>query len=139
MTAVRSTWMLRMDFPERLTALRKARGLTLKALADAVGVHISQIQRYEAGQTQPNLDVIRKLAVALSVSADELVFDGAERGPDDALKLQFEALRQFDEDERMVAQELLDSLILKHQARQVTRRSQSAERDVKKRSSGSPV
>lgn len=46
-----------------------------------VGMHISQIRRYEAGQSQPMLDAIRKLARALTVSADMLLFEKDERGP----------------------------------------------------------
>ena len=52
-------------------------------------MHISQIRRYESGQSQPTLDAIRKLAMALSVSADMLLFAQNESGPDDDLKLQF--------------------------------------------------
>lgn len=96
--------------------LRKERRLTQKALADLVGVHITQIQRYENGSIQPTLDVIRRLATALSVSADVLIFDKDERGPDDDLRLQFEALRQFSPEEKKVAKTLLESLILKHDA-----------------------
>ena len=55
---------------------------------------------------------------ALRVSLDELVFEEDERGPSDALRLQFEALQQFDDDERATAQAVLEGLILKHQARQ---------------------
>jgi len=80
-----------MDFPQRLATLRKERALTQQALAEHVGVHVSQIRRYEAGESTPTLDVLRKLAIALSVSADTLVFDKDERGPDDDLRLQFEA------------------------------------------------
>jgi len=105
-----------MDFPERLAALRKERQMTQPQLADRVGVHISQIRRYEAGDSQPTLDVIRKLAIALSVSADVLVFEEGERGPDDELRLQFEALRQFTQEEKLVAKAVLESLILKHDA-----------------------
>ncbi len=126
MNAVRSTWTLRMDFPERLTELRKARGLTLKTLAEQVGVHITQIQRYEAGQTQPNLEIIRKLAIALAVSADELIFDATERGPDEAIKLQFEAVKQFDEEDKQLAYGVLEGLILKHQAKQHMMRTLSS-------------
>ena len=36
------------DFPERLAAFRKARGQTQQGLADAVGVHVTQLRRYEA-------------------------------------------------------------------------------------------
>jgi len=39
------------------------------------------------------------------------------RGPDDDLRLQFEAVSQFDASEKKILKALLDSLILKHQAR----------------------
>ena len=68
-----------LQFNERLAAMRKERTLTQQALADMVGMHISQIRRYESGQSQPTLDVIRNLAVALSVSADMLLFEKDER------------------------------------------------------------
>ena len=68
----------------------KNRGLTQQTLADRVGVHVVQLRRYESGASQPTLDVIRNLAVALSLSADLLLFGKEERGPDDELRLQFE-------------------------------------------------
>jgi len=70
-----------MDFSERLATLRKGRSLTQDTLAERVGVHVSQIRRYEAATSTPTLDVLRKLAIALSVSADTLAFDKDERGP----------------------------------------------------------
>lgn len=114
-----------MAFAERLTQLRKERGLTLRALGEVAGVHWTQIQRYEAGTAQPTLDVLKRLAVALSASTDWLLFEEGERGPDDALKLQFEALRQFDEEDRKTALDVLEGLILKHQAKRMMQRSQS--------------
>ena len=92
--------------------------MTQQVLADAIQVHVSQIRRYESGNTQPTLDVLRKLAIALAVSADLLVFDKDERNPRDELKRQFEALNDFDDNEVHIARELLDSLILKHNAKQ---------------------
>jgi len=44
-----------------------------------------------------------------------LLFDQEERGPDDTLKLHFEAIRQFDEDDRHIIEGLLEAMILKHQ------------------------
>lgn len=105
-----------MNFPDRLAALRKQKGLTQQALADQVGVHVIQIRRYEGGKTQPALDVIRNLAVALGVSADTLVFEEGERGPDEELRLQFEALARFRPEEKQVAKTVLESLSLKHEA-----------------------
>jgi len=81
-------------------------------------VHLTQVQRYESGAGQPTLDVIRRIALALSVSTDFLIFDEAERGPqDDGLKLIFEAVDQFTAEEKAVAKEVLEGLIIKYQAR----------------------
>jgi transcriptional regulator with XRE-family HTH domain len=106
-----------MPFPERLARIRREKGLTQKELADKVELHQSQIHRYESGASQPTLDALRKLALALTVSTDELVFEQDERGPDDELRLQFEAVSRFGPDEKKTAKEVLDGLILKHEAR----------------------
>ncbi len=105
------------EFPQHLAALRKQHGLTQQALAERVGIHVVQLRRYEAGTSQPTLDVIRKLATALSVSADLLLFGKDQRGPDDDLRLQFEAVSRFDADEKQVVRSLLEGMILKHEAR----------------------
>jgi transcriptional regulator with XRE-family HTH domain len=105
------------EFPERLAALRKEKSLTQQVLADLVGMHVIQIRRYESGASQPTLEVIRKLAVALSVSADLLIFGEAGRGPDDDLRLQFEAVSQFSAEEKKVIKAVLEGLILKHEAK----------------------
>ncbi len=114
-----------MAFSERLGQLRKERGLTQQGLANLADVHLTQIQRYEAGTAQPTLEVMKKLAIALTASTDWLLFEENERGPDDELKLQFEAVRQFDEEDRKTALEVLEGLILKHQAKRMVQRSKS--------------
>ena len=101
----------------RLATLRKKKTLTQQALANAVGIHVTQLSRYESGSSQPTLDVIRKIAVALSVSADELIFDENERGPQDDLRLQFEAVSKFTAEEKKVIKSVLEGLILKHEAK----------------------
>ncbi len=121
MLASQSTQWLVMEFSERLAALRKERGLTQKVLSEQVRVHITQIQRYENGSIQPTLDVLRRLAVALSVSADLLVFDKDERGPDEDLKLEFEAVSQFDTEEKAITKKILQGLIIQHQAKRWSR------------------
>ncbi|MEF9406863.1 RstR family transcriptional regulator, partial [Ralstonia solanacearum species complex bacterium KE055] len=70
----------------------------------------------------PTLEVLRGLAVALSVSADVLLFDTNERGPDEDFRLRFEALSRLDPDERNVVKELIDGMLLKHEARRLAGR-----------------
>ena len=94
--------------------------MTQQTLADRVGIHVVQLRRYESGGSQPTLDVIRHLAVALSVSADLLLFGKEERGPDADLRFQFEAVSKFDADDKKAARAVLDGLILRHQAKRMS-------------------
>jgi transcriptional regulator with XRE-family HTH domain len=107
----------RVNFSEHLALLRKEKSLTQPQLAEKIGVHVAQVRRYEAGTSQPTLDVIRNMALALGVSADELLFAKDERGPDESLKLQFEAVSRFDPESKKVVQQVLDSMILQQEAR----------------------
>jgi transcriptional regulator with XRE-family HTH domain len=104
-----------MEFPERLAALRKERGMTQQALADQVNLAVLQIRRYEGGTSQPTLDVIRRLAIALGSSADSLVFDDHERGPGETLRYQFEAISRMPESDQSAIRVLLDAVIVKNQ------------------------
>jgi len=113
-----------MDFPKTLVALRKGKKLTQQKLADIVGVHVIQIRRYESGSAQPTLEVIKKLSIALSVSADKLIFGENGRGPDEDLRLQFEAISKFNAKEKQVIKEVLEGLILKHEAKRWATTSQ---------------
>ena len=107
----------KIDFPQRLAALRKERNITQQALAEMVGMGITQIKRYEAGASQPTLDAIRNLAKTLRVSADELLFGKTERGPDEDLRFQFEAIQRFSNEEKKVVRSVLEGLLLTHEAR----------------------
>lgn len=88
-------------------------------MADTIGIHVSQIKRYESGETQPSLEVLRKIALALNISADMLLFDEDERGPGDELKLQFEAVSHMSCEDIQVIKALLDGMIIKHQTKQM--------------------
>lgn len=59
-------------FAHRLRTLREARGYTLEDVANLIGVHRSQIIRWEDGKI-PNAESVVKLAKAFSVSADYLL------------------------------------------------------------------
>ena len=109
--------ILLMSFPDRLAAARHARKLSQAQLSRATAINQSQIKRYETGLTQPSLEALRKLAVALHVSIDALVFDEGERGPDDELRLAFEAVATFDPEDKAMATRIIQGLILQHQAK----------------------
>jgi transcriptional regulator with XRE-family HTH domain len=108
-----------MNFPKRLVTTRKAQGFTQQTLADAVGMHVNQIKKYEAGKAQPTLSALIKLAQTLHVSLDALVFDEGECGPDEDLRLQFDAVSSMPAEEKKIIKALLEGMIIKHQTKQM--------------------
>ena len=110
-----------MPFPDRLSTMRKQRGFTQEALAELIGITETQVYRYESGASQPTLDVIKKLAVVLSVTTDELIFETGERKPDDSLLLLLEGIGALDADEKHFIKEIVEGILLKHQARRLIR------------------
>ena len=121
-----NTFFLTMSFPARLAALRKECGFTQQQMADKIGMHVSQLKRYEAGASQPTIDVFRRIALALNVSADMLLFEANERGPDDRLKLQFEALSHLDEKEREAVETVIAGVLHMHDAKRWTQAASTA-------------
>lgn len=117
MNVYRLSLWLSMSFPSRLLTLRKERKLSQQAMAEAIGIHANSWKMYETGQTQPSLEALKKIAVALNVSTDFLLFEEHERSPNDDLALQFEAIGQLPEPEQAIVKEVLESLIIKYQAR----------------------
>lgn len=108
-------WFVNMSFSARVITLRKKKGLTQQSLADAADIHVQQIKRYEAGHAQPTADALKKLALALHVTTDTLLFEEGEREPDDDLKLRFEAIAAMLPEEQEVAKAVLDAIIVKSQ------------------------
>ena len=90
-----------VEFGNRLRQLRKDRKLTQQQLADLIGVKNSVISFYEVGDRTPSPDVLRKLALALHVTADYLL--GIER----AATLDATGL---DEQDRLVVQMMIGRL-----------------------------
>ena len=77
-------WLLSIRFSLRSSKISKDKKMPQQAMADTIGIHVSQIKRYESGDTQPSLDVLRKIAIALNISADLLLFDEGETYPQPA-------------------------------------------------------
>lgn len=103
-----------MSFSAKVIALRKAHGLTQQGLADLTGIHIQQIKRYEAGTSEPSAEALRKIATSLHVTTDSLLFEDGERGPNDELRLQFEAVAAMPDEEKELAKSMLEAIILKN-------------------------
>lgn len=111
---------LDMDFKDRLKEARTAKKLSQSKLAGLVGVHVTNISRYERGENKPTSEVLSKLAEALGVSADYLMSgslnDIAQTNIlDRDLLDQFKQIDQLSENKKMIVKEFLDAFLIKAQ------------------------
>lgn len=58
---------------ERLRAARLARGLSLRGLAQSLGVSASLISQIETGKTQPSVSTLYAIVTTLGISIDDLL------------------------------------------------------------------
>lgn len=105
-----------MRFGPRIRELRKAKNLSLRALAEAVGVSFTYISKIENEKLDfgdyPGEDLIAKLATALDVDTDELLIL-AKKIPEGIKKRVIErpdAFRRFAELDDETIDRLLDEL-----------------------------
>jgi transcriptional regulator with XRE-family HTH domain len=70
---------LRAIFADNVRNLRKVRGLSQEALADAAGLHRTYIGSVERSERNLSLDNIGKIAAALGVSPDSLLRSEVEQ------------------------------------------------------------
>jgi transcriptional regulator with XRE-family HTH domain len=68
----------RPTFGQNLIRQREGVGYTTYAVAQALGVGLTQVRRWEQGQTVPSLDSLVALCAVLSCCPDDLL-DGAVR------------------------------------------------------------
>jgi transcriptional regulator with XRE-family HTH domain len=71
------------DYPEvgeRLRARRRTRGLSLRTLAERLGVSLSLISQIERGRARPSVSTLFAIVTELDISLDELLFND-ERQP----------------------------------------------------------
>lgn len=115
-----------MEFKDRLKKARKDKGLSQSRLADDVGVHVTNVSRYERGENKPTTEVLLRLADALDISADFLmggsIDDAASGISDKELLMQFKKAASLPDADRRLVKEFLGAFLF--------------QRDIKERLAG---
>ena len=62
-----------MEFNEKLQKLRKNKGLTQEALAEALFVSRTAVSKWESGRGYPGIDSLKEISRFFSVTIDELI------------------------------------------------------------------
>ena len=116
--------MIMSEFSENLKQARIARDWSQKQLAEAMGLHATHVSRYERGLASPNVEVVRKLADVLKVSADRLIY-GSEL---DKMKNQigdielfelFSEVAQFEGQDIDAVKAVLRAFVVKNRVRNI--------------------
>ncbi len=101
-------------FGQRLTDMRKARGLTQAQLGETLGLDQTAVASYELGRRRVPLSLLAPLAKALGVSVAELVEDEkgpGKRGPAPKLQRQLDQVTLLPQAKQKFVSEFLDTVL----------------------------
>lgn len=106
------------QFAENLRQLRTDSGLRQAEFADSIGVHVTNLSKYERGKTLPSLEVAERMAQTLDVTLDELVHGPQEQRAnaqisDQELLSLFSKAQQLNNDQKATVSELLSAFLFK--------------------------
>lgn len=59
---------------DQIREMRHMKGMTQQQLADRAKISVNSLRRYEANTRQPNIDILNRIADALSVTPGELLW-----------------------------------------------------------------
>ena len=106
-----------MEFKNRLKEERNRKKLSQNELANTIGVHVTNISRYQRGKNRPTTDVLKKLADALDVTTDYLMngstndMAGESISDKEQLSL-FKRVNTLSKDKKKVVKEFLNAFVL---------------------------
>lgn len=116
-----------MKLGEKIKKLRKEKKIDQNEFARMVGVHFTQMSRYERGISQPTAEVIKKIATILGISTDYLLYDNideatGERIQDKDLLEQFQVIDKLNDFERSSVKFILEGVINNKELKKLVKR-----------------
>ncbi|MCE5347844.1 MAG: helix-turn-helix domain-containing protein [Bacteroidales bacterium] len=113
-----------MSFAQRLKKARTDKGLSQTELGSLVGIHYTQIGRYENKGAQPSADILSKIANVLGVSSDFLTNGSTEELAENTLSdkellNQFKAIEKMPDNDKHIVKTLIDAFITKRKVQQL--------------------
>lgn len=121
-----------MTFGTKLKKLRAEKGLSQAALEAISGVNCKLLSKYENERIVPSADTLRKIAEALQISSDYLIFDNAPKDGISTLR-DLELFEKFKEVEGMslenrnMIKNIIDALLIKSKVESVIKPSSQEE------------
>jgi len=110
-------------FAQNLKKIRNEQGISQEELAKKINIHSVQFSRYERGQTQPSIEIVEKIANALNVSIDLLVFGSNEKMAEQTIKdrellTMFKKMQFLNKKQQETVKDFLSAFLLKLELQQ---------------------
>lgn len=103
-----------MNFGQRVAIVRKQRGLTQGELGERIGgTSGDMVSKYERGSMTPSIDVAAKMARALDVSLDSLVFGIVDTRNPDQLEAQLQQLSNLSAEDKAHVIAVIEAFVTK--------------------------
>lgn len=107
-----------MSLGAKIKELRKEQGLSQGNLGKLSGIHEKLVSKYENERIIPTADTLKKIAQALHVTSDYLIFDNVPKeGRTELADLElfslFKEVEHMGEDERGTIKKVIDAMIVK--------------------------
>ena len=103
-------------FGEQLKRLRNERGFSQEFLASKIGVHVTNLSKYERDLSTPSLEIAQKMAKAFDISLDQLVYGNNKADvllKDSQLLNLFTKTQNLPDNQKSTVKDLLEAFILK--------------------------
>lgn len=103
-------------FGDNLKKIRTAKNISQQELADLIGIHSTHVSRYERSMASPSIDVAKKMAEALNVSVDTLIYGPQDEKAKNNLKdsdllNMFTKVQQLDKQDVTTVKQLLKAFL----------------------------
>ena len=101
---------------------RTSKKISQEALASRINIHANHLSRYERDLTLPSIEVVKKIAEALDISIDVLVFgkqNPEQNITDKELINLFKGIEQFSNEDKAIVKTLIDAFITKRKVQKL--------------------
>lgn len=111
------------SFGDNLKQARVGKSLSQSQLAEAVGMHSTHISRYERSLANPTIEVVKKIAEALDVSVDFLIYGNEKEKAqnqigDNELLSMFTKVQKLAKEDVSVVKSLINAYLIKTDLKQ---------------------
>ena len=107
-----------IDFGKSLKKLRSEKGFSQEVFSSKIGIHVTNLSKYEREISIPSLEVAEKMATVLEISLDKLVYgDENEKAQknitDTELLMIFRKAQSLKEEDKKCVKSLLNAYLFK--------------------------